>query len=298
MKDKILLTTAFNNEVRIYVSYTKNLVEEARLIHSLEPTSAAALGRLLTALSMMQFMYKDVHFLSLKIEGDGPIGYLIAESLSKGTVRGTLGNPNIHINYDNGKLAVGNALGDGLLTVRRMDNKEANYHSSVKLVSGEIAEDLTNYFAVSEQTPSSVGLGVLIDLDKSVKEAGGFIVQLLPNASEETITKLEMNLSKIKSVTSLLEEKHSLEYILDLITDGDYQILEEETIKYECGCDRNYYLNVLAKLDDDTLNELKQDEETEIVCHYCNKKYLFKEADFETILKIKETLKKEDLANS
>ncbi len=297
MKDKVLLTTAFNNEVRIYVSYTKNLVEEARKIHSLEPTSAAALGRLLTALSMMQFMYKDIYFLSLKIEGDGPINYLIAESLKKGTIRGTLGNPAVHLNYDNGKLAVGNALGEGLLTVRRMDSLDANYHSSVELVSGEIAEDLTNYFAVSEQTPSSVGLGVLVDIDKSIKEAGGFIVQLLPSASEKTITTLENNLNKIKSVTSLLEEKHSLTYILDLITDGDYQILSEENISYECGCNKDYYLNVLAKLDDQTLNELKQDETTEVVCHYCNKKYQFNDDDFNTILKIKENLKKGELEN-
>ncbi len=298
MQDKILLTTAFNNEVRIYLSYTKNLVEEARVIHSLEPTSLAALGRLLTALSMMQYMYKDVYFLSLKIEGDGPIKYLITESLKKGTVRGCIGDPNVHINYENGKLAVGNALGEGLLTVKRMDNKEAIYNSSVKLISGEIAEDLTNYFLISEQTPSSVGLGVLVDVDKSVKEAGGFIVQLLPNASEETITKLETNLSKITSVTSLLEEHHSLEYILNIITGGDYHILSEENIKYECGCNKDYYLNVFAKLDDATLNELKLDKSTEVVCHYCNKSYHFDDQDFDKVEKIKDVLKKEELAKS
>ncbi len=296
MKDQILLTTAFNNEVRIYLAYTKELVEEARKIHSLEPTSLAALGRSLTALAMMQYMYKDVYFLSLKFEGDGPLKYLISESLKPGTVRGTISNPNVHINYeDTGKLAVGKALGEGLLTVKRMDNLNSNYQSSVKLVSGEIAEDLTHYFNYSEQTPSSVGLGVLVDVDKSVKEAGGFIVQLLPYASEETITTLEKNLSKITSVTSLLSSGNSLEDILRLIAGDNYQILESHQIKYECGCNKEYYLNVLAKLDDKTLNQLKDDKNTEVVCHYCNKKYLFDDNDFDYIFKLKQ--QKKELAN-
>lgn len=288
MKDQVLISTAYNNEARIYISYTKKLVEEARKIHNLEPTSAAALGRMLTALSMMQFLYKDVYFLSLKLEGDGPLKYAIVESLKRGTVRGTLSNPNIHINYsDNGKLAVGKAFGKGFLTVKRMDNKNANYNSSIELVNGEIAEDLTKYFTVSEQTPSAVGLGVLVDIDKAIKEAGGFIIQLLPNATEETINKLETNLKNITSVTAFLDEGHSLEYILNLLTNGDYQILEKEEIKYECGCNKQYYMDVLSKLDDKTLLELKEDKQTEIVCSYCNQKYLFQPDEIDEIIALK-----------
>lgn len=288
MKDQVLIATGFNNQIRIYLSYTKKLVEKARLIHNTEPTSTAALGRLLTALSMMEFMYKDAHFLALKITGDGPLEYLIAESLKKGTVRGTISNPNVYLIYpDSNKLAVGKAIGKGFLTARRQDTKGANYQSSVELVSGEIGDDLALYFHQSEQIPTAVGLGVLTNLDKSVKEAGGFIVQLLPHTSEEVIQALETNLTKITSVTALLEKNLTLEDILSLLTNNNYQILATNKISYYCGCDKNYYQNALLKLNKETLSEFLSDDTTEIVCEYCKKKYLFTKDEIAALINSK-----------
>lgn len=277
MNDHVLIATAYHSEVRIYVAYTKSLVEEARNIHHTWPTASAALGRLLTAGAMMSFMYKDNTQISLKVSGDGPIGAMSVESNTLGEIRADIKDPSVYlIHNDTHKLAVGQAVGNGYLTVLRKQPYKMPYTSTIDLRTGEIGDDLTYYFAVSEQTPSSVGLGVLVDPDQSIKQAGGFIIQLLPGASEETIVKIENVLSKISSVTDMFEEGLTTHAILDKLSSGDFKLLSSSSIYYHCGCTKTLFGESIAKLDDQVLDTLiNEDEGAEIVCHYCKKGYNF-----------------------
>lgn len=277
MKDHLLISTAYNNEIRIYVSYTKDLVEEARNIHKTWPTATAAFGRLLTGAAMMGFFNKDESELTLRIDGDGPIGWLVAESNIQGEVRGNIDKGEVYLKYhDTNKLAVGQAIGNGHLTVIRNPKLKSAYSSTIELVNGEIAEDLTYFFSYSEQVPSSVGLGVLVDTNSSVVQAGGFIIQVLPYASEETITKLEDTLKNFTSVTDYFSEGNTTEDLLSFLANNTENILESHDLKYHCGCNKEYFRKTLAKLDDATLNVLiDEDNGAEIVCEYCNKTYYF-----------------------
>lgn len=289
MKDHLLISLAYNNEARIYVSYTKNLVEEARIIHNTWPTSTAAFGRLLTAASMMSFFNKDDSKLALRIEGNGPIGYMVAESNNVGEVRGIIDGTDVYLKYnDTNKLAVAYGVGAGTLTVIRNPQLKTPYTSSVELVSGEIAEDLTYYFTYSEQTPSSVGLGVLVDVDSSVKTAGGFIIQLLPSASEETIVQIEKALSELPSITTFFEDGKTTEDLLALLSNNNYKILEEHDLKYHCGCSKEHFLSMIAKLDADNIELfIKEDKGANVECPYCLKKYDFTVEELAQILKDK-----------
>lgn len=291
MKDHLLIATAYNSEARIYVSYTKALVEEARLTHSTWPTATAAFGRLLTAAGMMSFFNKDETSLTLKIDCDGPIGWILAESNIKGEVRGNINKPDVYlVDEETNKLAVGEAVGNGRLTVVRNPHMKSSYSSAVKLTTGEIADDLTYYFSYSEQIPSSVGLGVLIDTNTNVKHAGGFIVQVLPGAKEETIVFIEEALNKLKSVTSFFDSGHTTKELLSLLAHNTEKILEEHDLRYHCNCSQKYFASVLVKLDEETLNLLiKEDKGAEIVCQYCHKVYNFTEEDLKSLLLLKKT---------
>lgn len=284
--DHVLIATAYDNEARIYVSYTKDLVEEARVIHQMLPTASAALGRLLTVGAMMSPMYKDNSFITLKVEGDGPIGNMIVESNKTGEVRAVIKNPEVYITYnETGKLAVGKAVGNGILTVRRDPHLKSSFASSVELQTGEIGDDFTYYFTLSEQTPSSVGVGVLVN--ETITQAGGFIIQLLPGASEKTITKIEKVLSELKGVTDLFEQGLNTYQILDLLAGGTQKLLATHPVKYHCGCTKEYYRDALMKLDDELLDKMiNEDKGAEIICHYCHTKYTFSEADL-VLIKIK-----------
>ncbi len=277
MKDHILIATAYNGEARIYVSNTKTLAQDAQIIHKTWPTSTAALGRLLTAGAMMSFFNKDDSTLMIKLEGDGPLKSLEVQSNVLGEMRATIVNPEVYLKYnDSNKLAVGKALGNGTLTVVRNMGLKSDYRSTINLVSGEIAEDLTYYFTVSEQTPSSVGLGVLIDTDNTVLQAGGFIIQLLPNASEKTISSIEQALTKLSSVTDYFNEGKTTYDLLTLLASGTEKILDKQNIIYKCRCSKDYYGSIIEKLDYDTIESfILEDGGAEVVCHYCKSVYQF-----------------------
>lgn len=277
MNDHVLIATAYNSMVRIYVAKTNNLVETARNIHETWPTATAALGRLLTASAMMSYMYDGDNDLSIKVEGDGPIGQMIVESNSVGELRAVIKNPEVYLKYnDSNKLAVGKAVGNGLLTVRRNPHLKNSFSSSVNLINGEIAEDLTYYFYLSEQTSSSVGLGVLVNEDQSVKQAGGFILQLLPGATDQIITQIEKVLEEITSVTALFENGLDTRGLLTKLAGGTEKILDEKPVRYFCGCSKDYYFEALQKLDNAVLDEMiDEDGGAEIICQYCKNKYHF-----------------------
>ena len=277
MNDHVLIATAYNSMVRIYVAKTNNLVETARNIHETWPTATAALGRLLTAGAMMSYMYDGDNDLSIKVEGDGPIGQMIVESNSVGELRAVIKNPEVYLKYnDSNKLAVGKAVGNGLLTVRRNPHLKNSFSSSVNLINGEIAEDLTYYFYLSEQTSSSVGLGVLVNEDQSVKQAGGFILQLLPGATDQIITQIEKTIKEITSVTALFENGLDTRGLLTKLASGTEKILDEKPVRYFCGCSKDYYFEALQKLDNAVLDEMiDEDGGAEIIYQYCKNKYHF-----------------------
>ncbi len=290
MKDHVLIATAYNNEARIYACSTKHLVEKARITHQTWPTSTAALGRLLTAAAMMSFFNKDDSTLTLQIKSDGLIKTITAQANILGELRGLIDNKEVYLKDEkNNKLAVGKAIGHGFLTLARNPGLKSSFTSSVKLISGEIAEDLTYYFAVSEQTFSTVGLGVLINTDNKVKQAGGFIVQLMPNATEKTISALEKTIKTISSVTDLYDSGLKTNDLITLLANNQEKILDKKDIVYRCGCSKNYYYNSLKKLDLITLKSLIQDDEKiEVVCHYCNEKYNYSKDEINKLILLKQ----------
>ncbi|HHT98721.1 MAG TPA: Hsp33 family molecular chaperone HslO [Acholeplasma sp.] len=289
MKDYTLIATAYDKMVRIYVSTSKNLVEEARKIHSTWPTATAALGRFLTVSAMMGLMYKGDERLTLRIDGDGPIKKMLVEANAQGEVRATIDNPYVYLKYNNGKLNVGAAVGNGLLSVTKDLHMKNLFTSSSELQTGEIAEDFTYYFALSEQTPSSVGLGVLVDTDQSVLASGGYILQLMPGCPEKTIETIENIIKDIKPVSTMLNENMTPEDILHLLSNGTEQILDKREIKYYCNSSKEKFRTSLKSLDKETLQEIiDEDGKAEIICNFCNKKYVFDKEELLEILASKE----------
>ena len=289
MKDYIVRAAAKDGSVRAFCAVTTNLVNRAQKIHSLYPVASAALGRLLTASAMMGAMLKsEDDLLTIQITGNGPIGRVLATADCHSNVKGYVGNPKVDLpKNDKGKLDVGGAVGtDGFLTVIRDFGLKEPYVGKVPLVSGEIGDDLTSYFAVSEQIPSVVGLGVLVDVDISIKAAGGFIVQVMPEATDETITKLEENVKKITSVTKMLEDNMLPEDILGCALDGiDFGITDNLDTKYFCNCSRERVEKALVSVGESELEDIiKKDKKAEIMCHFCDKVYNFDENDLKILL--------------
>ncbi len=289
MKDYIVRAAAKDGSVRAFCAVTTNLVNRAQKIHSLYPVASAALGRLLTASAMMGAMLKsEDDLLTIQITGNGPIGRVLATADCHSNVKGYVGNPKVDLpKNDKGKLDVGGAVGtDGFLTVIRDFGLKEPYVGKVPLVSGEIGDDLTSYFAVSEQIPSVVGLGVLVDVDISIKAAGGFIVQVMPEATDETITKLEENVKKITSVTKMLEDNMRPEDILGCALDGiDFEITDNLDTKYFCNCSRERVEKALVSVGESELEDIiKKDKKAEIMCHFCDKVYNFDENDLKILL--------------
>ncbi|HIV17139.1 MAG TPA: Hsp33 family molecular chaperone HslO [Candidatus Alectryocaccobium stercorigallinarum] len=289
MSDYMIRGTAADDKVRIFAVTTRDLVEKARQIHNTSPVATAALGRLLSAASMMGPMMKgDKDLMTLRIKGDGPIGGITVTADSKGNVKGYPENPNVLIHAKpNGKLDVSGAVGKGYLTVIRDLGLKEPYVGQVDLVSGEIAEDLTYYFTTSEQVPSSVGLGVLLDKTNFVKQAGGFIVQLMPDVSDEVISTIEKNLSGVKSVTSMLEEGMSPEDIAEKLLNGlDLRILEKIPVGFNCNCSRERMAKAVISLGEKEIKEMiKDNEPIEINCHFCNSSYEFAVDELKEMLK-------------
>lgn len=279
MEDYLVRAIAANGQVRAFAAYTKNTVETARQAHNTSPVVTAGLGRLLTAGAMMGSMMKvDRDVLTIKAEGSGPVGHYLVTADSKGNVKGYAANPNVILPANAaGKLDVGGSLGVGLLTVIKDLGLKEPYTGTCELVSGEIAEDLTYYFASSEQTPSSVGLGVLMTKDNTVNVAGGFIIQLMPDATEETISIVEEKISTIKSVTSMLENGLDPEGIINLILGGlDPEILDKMPVRFHCNCSKERVSKALIAIGRKELDNIIADNEPiEVKCHFCNKAYNF-----------------------
>jgi len=265
--------------IKISVIEGRDIVEKARVLHGLSPTACAALGRTLCACSMMGEMMKEEDAsVTVRINGGGPIGSVVAVSDCEGNVRGYVDRPGCELPLrPDGKLDVGGAVGrDGLLTVSRDIGLREPYIGSVELVSGEIAEDFTRYYVESEQIPAACGLGVLVDTDRSIRAAGGFIVQLMPGAPEELIGKLEDNIFYMDTLTTILDEDGPEEVARQVLKGLEPRILETKAAEYRCTCSRERILRALKSTGADTLRSLAETgEDAEIVCSFCGAAYRF-----------------------
>ncbi|MBM7615920.1 Hsp33 family molecular chaperone HslO [Alkaliphilus hydrothermalis] len=280
MKNKVLRITAANNTIRGFFADTTQMVEKAKVTHVTSPVAIAALGRTLTATSIMGLMLKeDHHKITVKINGGGPLGTILAVGNARGNVKGYVGNPQVEsTNIREGKLNVGAAVGtNGSITVIRDLGLRDPYVGSYQLTTGEIAEDFTAYFLHSEQQPSAVALGVLVDTDYTIKAAGGFIIQVMPDITEEVLVKLEAKLQQIESITDLMKkgktEADILQYVL-----GEFEpkVLEEYEVDFVCDCHEERLEKALISIGSKDLQEIiEEDGGAEMVCHFCNKKYYF-----------------------
>ena len=287
-KDYIVRASLANDSVRAFAISSTHLVAEARERHKTLPVVTAALGRLLSAGAIMGSMMKgDKDIVTISLKGDGPAGYITVTADSHGHVKGFPGNPNVDIprKYVR-KLDVGAAVGRGLLTVSYDFGLKEPYSGQVEIQTGEIAEDLAYYFTVSEQLPSAVGLGVMVDTDSSVKHAGGFIVQLLPDAPEDVIELLEKKLANLEPVTTMMEQGMTPEEMLLHIFEGvDIEFTERHDVKFYCDCSKEKVKRALAAISDKDLQDIvNDDEDIEVKCFFCNTAYKFSIADIKDIL--------------
>lgn len=292
MSDYLVRATAADAQVRAFAVTARDTVETARAAHDTSPVMTAALGRLLCAGAMMGSMMKgEADILTLQVQGDGPAGGLTVTADSRGRVKGYAVNPQVILPPNSqGKLDVGGAVGAGSLRVIKDLGLKEPYVGQTQLQTGEIAEDLTYYFAASEQVPSSVGLGVLMEKNNTVKQAGGFIVQLMPFAEGNVIEKLEANLSRIHSVTKLLEDGNSPEQILGILLEGmDMEILSDMPVEFYCNCSRERVAKALYSIGKKEMDEMIRDgEPIEVKCHFCNTAYQFSVEDLVQIRQLQE----------
>lgn len=289
MKDYMVRATAANAQIRAFACTTRETVETARAAHNTSPVVTAALGRLLSAGVMMGSMLKgDDELITLQIKGDGPIGGLTVTADRNGHVKGYANVPDVILPANaQGKLDVGGAVGAGVLSVIRDMGLKDPYVGQTDLQTGEIAEDLTYYYAASEQVPSSVGLGVLMNKDNHVRQAGGFIIQVLPNAEDAVIDRLEKRLGEVDSVTKLLEDGMSPEDIVRYLMDGmDVDFLDTIPTRYHCNCSRERVSRAIASIGRKDLEEMIKDgEPVEVNCDFCGSHYLFDTEDLKQMLK-------------
>lgn len=273
MEDTLTIATA--EGVRIYAITTKNLVQEAADRHHTSHLATAALGRAMSGALMLAATMKDGERILLKLKGDGPMGEVVAEA--QGTsVRGYVGEPDVFMPLKNGKLDIGGALGKGTITLTRYLQNGESFTGHAELADGEIATDITNYLYMSEQTPSSVALGVLVDKDGKVLAAGGYFIQAMPGCDEEVLEKLGNNVAVTPYVTQLLELGYTPEKIIEVLAKGlEFDIKESMSVKFSCGCSKDKILNMLAALSQDDIDYLTEQPDTEVHCQYCNKVYHF-----------------------
>lgn len=288
MKDYLVKALAFDGEVRAYSVRTTNTVSEAQRRHDTWRTASAALGRSLTAGTMMGAMLKGDQKLTIKVEGNGPIGPILVDAHANGDVRGYVTNP--HVDFEGteqGKLRVYQAVGtEGFVTVIKDIGMREPFIGQSPIVSGELGEDFTYYFAVSEQTPSSVGVGVLVNGDDSILAAGGFILQIMPGAQEETISFIEERLQRIPPVSTLIEQGLSPEELLYAVLGEDkVKVLETMDVQFNCTCSRERIESVLISLGKTELEQVREEEEeTEVHCHFCNERYKFSKEDITNLI--------------
>ena len=289
MNDYMIRATAADGQIRAFAATTKEMVETAKNAHNTSPIATAALGRLMTAAAMMGSDLKgEGELLTLRIEGDGPIGGLLVTADGKGDVKGYAFNPDVMLPPNaQGKLDVGGSLGLGVLSVIKDIGLKEPYVGQTQLITGEIAEDLTYYFATSEQVPSSVALGVLMNKDNTVRQAGGFIIQLLPGASDEIIDRLEAKLSEISSITSLLDAGKTPEEILtDILGEFGLEILKKMPVQFHCDCERSRVEKAIISIGKKEIQDMiNEGREIEVNCQFCNKHYKFSVDELGEMLK-------------
>lgn len=283
MKD--ILTKGTAEGVRIYALCTTNLVQEAATRHHTSHLASAALGRAMNGALILAATMKDNERIALRLKGDGPIGEVVADA--EGThVRGYVGDPDVFLPLKNGKLDVGGAIGSGNIIVTRYLQNAEPFTGYAELVDGEIASDLTNYLYTSEQTPSSVALGVLVNKEGQVIASGGYFIQAMPGCAEETLAQLEENISLTPYVTQLLELGYTPEKMIETIARGlDVTIQESIELSYKCRCSREKILGALATLGQEDISAMSQDEETEVHCQFCNETYKFSGEEIARLLK-------------
>lgn len=290
MSDYLVKALAFDGQVRAYAATTTETVSEAQKRHYTWPTASAALGRTMTAGVMMGAMLKGDSKLTIKVEGGGPIGLILVDSNAKGQVRGYVTNPQTHFDLnEQGKLDVRKAVGTtGSLSVVKDLGLRENFTGQVPIVSGELGEDFTYYFASSEQTPSSVGVGVLVNPDNSILAAGGFIIQLMPGIEEDKIAIIEERLGKIPPVSRLIQQGLSPEEILTkLLGEENIKILEKMPVEFRCQCSKDRIENAIVSLGKEEIRAMiEEDGKAEAQCHFCNEKYVFSKEELEQLQEI------------
>ena len=286
LHDRLIRGTALDGRVRAFAIRTTELVEELRRRHDTYPTATAALGRTVTAAAMMGAMLKGEEKLTVQVKGDGPIGQIVADANAKGEVRGYVAEPHVHLPSNSmGKLDVAGAVGTtGFIHITKDLGLKEPYRGSIPIISGELGEDFTYYFAKSEQTPSAVGLGVLVDTDNSVIVAGGFIIQLLPGLSDDEITAIENAVGALPPVTSLLDQGLDLEEMLRWML-PDVQVMDSMDIRFQCQCSEERVEKTLISLGQHELEQLIAEEgQAEVVCHFCNEAYHFDKDQLQQLL--------------
>lgn len=290
MKDSLVKAIALNGKVRIYAVKSTELCEKARLQHDLWPTSQAALGRIMSIGTIMAAMLKNEdEKILININGGGAIGTCMVECCGNGNVKGFVGDNEIYLKYnDSNKLAVGLAVGtNGFLKVTKVMGMKNNFTGQVALQSGEIGDDFAYYFTVSEQTPSAVSVGVLVNTDYSCKAAGGLLIQILPDATEEDILAVEEVVGKLKPVSTLIDEGLSPEEIIKMYFE-DAEILEEKPVQWHCDCSKDRFKGALTTIASSDLEEMiQEDHGCEVKCEYCNQLYKFDEEELNFILEFK-----------
>jgi len=288
MSDYLVKALAFNDQVRAYAVKSTETVAEAQRRHYTWPTASAALGRTLSATVMLGVMLKCDQKLTVKVDGGGPIGAILADGNAKGEVRGYVTNPQTHFDLnENGKLDVRRAVGtEGTLSVVKDIGMRDYFTGQVPIVSGELGDDFTYYLVTSEQVPSSVGVGVLVNPDNSILAAGGFIIQLLPGTDDETITKIEQRLQQIPPISKLIQRGLTPEEILEEIFEKDnLKIIETMPVSFTCTCSKERFTNAIISLGKAELEDMiATDEKAEAHCHFCNEKYLFSKEELEELL--------------
>lgn len=285
MKDYLVKALAFEGTIRAYAVRSTEIVSEGQRRHNTWPTATAALGRTMTAGVMMGAMVKGEDKLTIKVEGNGPLGAMIVDANGHGEVRGFVTNPQTHIDLNaQGKLDVSGAVGvDGMLTVVKDLGLRDFFTGQIPMVSGEIAEDFTEYFVTSEQVPSAVGLGVLVNPDNTVKAAGGFIIQVMPGATDETITLLEQYIAKMHPISSLVDRGLTPEEILEeILGKGNVEVLSTEDVSFSCNCSRDRFGAAIIGLGEAEIRDMiEEDGSAQASCHFCLESYEFSKEDLE-----------------
>lgn len=282
------LVKAISRGIRIYAAVTTDLVNEAISRHDCSPTAAAALGRTMTGALLLAANLKNQEAITVSFQGNGPLGYITADATPEGYVRGYVGNPHAELPLkENGKLDVGGAVGKGLLQVTRFTGIGEPMRGSCEIVTGEIAEDLTSYLFTSEQTASSVGLGVLVGTDRRAMAAGGFMLQLMPDADEEIISKLEASLKEVRSISSIIADGAGPKDIIsELMAGFKVDFLTSTELSFRCKCNRERIEDVLLSLSHDDMQSLVEDGKAEVCCQFCGEKYHFEKDELVHLMKL------------